>query len=30
MTVWYEILFAVNSVSKFFQFKYMCIDVAIE
>ncbi|CAI8619728.1 unnamed protein product [Vicia faba] len=30
MTIWYEILFAVNSVSKHFQSKDMSIDVAIE
>ena len=30
MTIWYEILFAVNSVKKHFQSKDMSIDVAIE
>ncbi|XP_058740955.1 uncharacterized protein LOC131613289 [Vicia villosa] len=30
MTIWYEILFAVNSVSKNMQSNDMCIDVAID
>jgi hypothetical protein len=30
MTIWYDILFAVNSVSKNLQSKDMCIDEAIE
>ncbi|EOY07814.1 Uncharacterized protein TCM_022137 [Theobroma cacao] len=30
MTIWYDILFAVNSVSKSLQSKDMCIDIAIE
>jgi hypothetical protein len=30
MVIWYEILFAVNSVSKHFQSKNMRMDVAIE
>jgi len=30
MTIWYDILFAVNSVSKNLQSKDMCINMAIE
>ena len=30
MTIWYDILFAINSVSKNLQSKDMCIDIAIE
>ena len=30
MTIWYDILFAVNSVSKNFQSENMNIDVAID
>ncbi|KAL5537435.1 hypothetical protein UlMin_042956, partial [Ulmus minor] len=30
MTIWYDILFAINSVSKIFQYKDMHIDVAID
>jgi len=30
MTIWYDILFAVNLVSKNLQSKDMCIDEAIE
>jgi hypothetical protein len=30
MTIWYDILFAINTVSKNLQSKYMHIDVAID
>jgi len=30
MTIWYDILFAINSVSKNLQSKDMCINMAIE
>lgn len=30
MNIWYDIVFAVNSVSKILQSKYMHIDVAID
>ena len=30
MTIWYDILFVVNSVSKNLQSKYMYIDIAID
>jgi len=30
MTIWYDILFAVNLVCKTLQSKYMCINMIIE
>jgi len=30
MTIWYDILFAINSVSKNLQSKDMCINMTIE
>ncbi|PIN09162.1 hypothetical protein CDL12_18255 [Handroanthus impetiginosus] len=30
MTIWYDVLFAINSVSKNLQSKDMCIDIAID
>lgn len=30
MTIWYEILSAINSTSKNMKSKYICIDITIE